>query len=139
MKILRSFLLSVLFVLAGQACGGSNASAPTAQDITASLKAINEKPAAPGSDGAVTVEVLNVKIGDRRKWHFADGGDGTPETDLWSVRVHYLIRTHYRTRTMVYDWDKPMAVFRNGLGEWQVGITTGASKDRSYDEPSDFK
>ena len=112
---------------------------PTAQDIEKALKSIHEKPAPRGSDGAVTVEVKSVKVGAQRKWHFEDGGDGTAETDLWSARVHYLIRTHFRTRTAVYDCDYPCAVFRNGLGEWQVGITAGAKKDSNYDEPADKK
>jgi len=131
-------LLLAFCLLAFSACGSKH-TPPTAKDIENSLKAIHEKPASPGLDGAVTVEVKSVRIGDRRKWHFEDGGDATPDTDLWSARVHLLIRTHYRTRTMVFDWDKPMVVFRNGLGEWQVSITSGASKDSTYDEPPDFK
>lgn len=136
-KTYPAFLVAAS-LLAFSSCGSKH-TPPTEKDIENSLKALNEKPASPGLDGAVTVEVKSVKIGDRRKWHFADGGDATPDTDLWSARVHYLIRTHYRTRTVVFDWDKPMAVFRNGLGEWQVSITPGAAKDSTYDEPADIK
>jgi hypothetical protein len=117
---------------------GGTSAAPTPQDIEQALKAIHEKPASPGMDGAVTVEVKSVKIGQPRKWHFDDGGGGTPDTDAWPVRVRYLIKTHYRSRTLVYDWDKPHLAFKNGLGEWQVGITTGASKDTMYDLPPDM-
>lgn len=132
-------LFFILCAFALTSCGSHPAAPPTAQDIEKALKDLNEKPAASGLDGAVTVEVKSVKIGDRRKWHFQDGGDATPDTDLWSARVHYLIRTHYRTRTLVFDWDKPVVVFRNGLGEWQVSITSGASKDATYDEPADMR
>ena len=112
--------------------------APTEQEIAQSLKALYEKSASPGSDGAVTVEVKSVKLGAKRKWHYEDGGDATPDTDLWSARVRLLIRTHYRTRTLVWDWDEPCAAFQNGLGEWQVSFTSGAKQEKSYDEPADM-
>ncbi len=122
------------------ACHSSSTTPPpTREDIEKALKAMHEKPAQPGLDGAVTVEIKSVTIGASRKWHYDDGGDGTPDTDLWSARVHLLIRTHYRTRTLVWDWDEPYAVFRNGLGEWQVGITSGAKQEKSYDDPPDMK
>jgi hypothetical protein len=95
------FLPLFSLMLGGCPGGGSSSAAPTPKEIEQTLKATHEKPASPGMDGAVTVEVLSVKIGQPRKWHFEDGGDGTPNTDAWPVRVHYLVKTHYRSRTLV--------------------------------------
>lgn len=138
LRLLPALFSCVLMTFFG--ChAGSALSTPTEEDIGNALKTFYEKPAQPGLDGAVTVEIKSVKIGTQRKWHYDDGGDATPDTDLWPARVHLLIRTHYRTRTLVWDWDYPFTVFQNGLREWQVGITSGAKKDKSYDEPPDMK
>ena len=137
LKLSALLLLPLISLVLGGCRLGTTSSAPTAKDIEQTLKATHEKPASPGMDGAVTVEVLSVKIGQPRKWHYDDGGDATPNTDVWPVRAHYLIKTHYRSRTLVYDWDKPHIAFKNGLGEWQCGITTGQSNDKMYDLPPD--
>lgn len=82
-----------------------------------------EKPAEPGYDGAVTVEVTALVIGSAREWdNRRDSGSGDPETKVFPVKVTYTEKTHYKTRTVVSeDWIRVMNFYVDAFGEWQSG------------------
>lgn len=82
-----------------------------------------EKPAEPGSDGAVTIEVSSLVVGAPRDWDGRrDIGSGDRGTKVYPVKVTYTERTHYKTRTVVAeDWIRVMNVYVNAFGEWQSG------------------
>lgn len=87
-----------------------------------------EKPAAPGYDGAATVDVLSMQIGRSRKWRFngatggGDLGGGDADTVVWPIGIEFTNKEHYRTSTTV--WEGSIRVFNffvNSFGEWQYG------------------
>ena len=87
-----------------------------------------EKPAAPGYDGAATVDVLSMQIGRSRKWRFngatggGDLGGGDADTVVWPIRIEFTNKEHYRTSTTV--WEGSIRIFNffvNSFGEWQYG------------------
>lgn len=82
-----------------------------------------EKPAEPGYDGAVTVEVTALQIGAPRDWDGRrDSGSGEPGTRVYPVKVTYTERTHYKTRTVVgEDWIRLMNFYVDAFGEWRSG------------------
>jgi hypothetical protein len=82
-----------------------------------------EKPAQPGYDGAVGIEVTALQIGSSRKWSPSrDSGNGDLDTIVYPVKVTYTERTFYKTRTQVSEnWIRILNVYVNAFGEWQVG------------------
>lgn len=82
-----------------------------------------EKGVEKGSEGAVTVDVAAVQIGEPRKWSYAqDIGNGKLDTVVYPVKVTYSVRTHYRTRISAEDnWIRIMNFYVNAFGEWQSG------------------
>lgn len=83
-----------------------------------------EKPAAPGYDGAVTVDVTSLQIGARRLYHVnRDMGSGTHGTTfVYPVKITFTEKIHYRTRTEVYaNSIRIFNFFVNAFGEWQYG------------------
>lgn len=82
-----------------------------------------EKAADPGSEGAVTVEVTELKVGTPRAWDpRRDSGSGDRGTKVFPIKVTYTDKTHYRTRTVVgEDWIRVMNFYVDAFGEWQSG------------------
>lgn len=82
-----------------------------------------EKPAEPGFDGAVTVEVTSLVIGSPRDWDGRrDSGSGERGTKVYPVKVMYTDKTHYKTRTVVAeDWIRVMNFYVDSFGEWRSG------------------
>jgi hypothetical protein len=87
-----------------------------------------EKPAAPGFDGAVTVDVESMQAGKSRLWRFngatggGDLGGGDADTVVWPIRIAFSNKEHYRTSTTV--WEGSIRIFNffvNSFGEWQYG------------------
>jgi len=82
-----------------------------------------EKAAEKGYDGAVTVDVAAVQIGEPRKWSPSrDSGNGKMDTIVYPVKVTYSVRTHYRQRIAAEDnWIRILNYYVNAFGEWQHG------------------
>jgi hypothetical protein len=82
-----------------------------------------EKSAEPGYDGAVTVDVSAIQIGESRKWSPSrDSGNGKLETIVYPVKVTYSVRTHYKTRIAAEDNAiRILNFYVNAFGEWQSG------------------
>lgn len=82
-----------------------------------------EKAAEKGFDGAVTVDVAALQIGESRKWSPSrDSGNGKLETIVYPVKVTYSLRTHYRTRIAAEDNSiRILNFYVNAFGEWQSG------------------
>ena len=87
-----------------------------------------EKPAAPGLDGAVTVEVESMQVGRSRKWIYAGGagggdlGGGDADTVVWPIKITFTEKVHYRYSTTISaDAVRIFHFFVNGFGEWQYG------------------
>lgn len=82
-----------------------------------------EKPAEPGYDGAVSVEVTALVVGSARDWdNRRDSGSGTQKTKVYPVKVTYTEKTHYKTRTAVSEgWIRVMNFYVDAFGEWQSG------------------
>lgn len=82
-----------------------------------------EKPADPGYDGAVTVEVTDLKVAAPREWDYRrDSGSGDRGTKVYPVKVTYTERTHYKSRTEVSEgWIRIMNFYVDGFGEWRSG------------------
>lgn len=82
-----------------------------------------EKAAEKGFDGAVTVDVASVQIGDPRKWSpLRDTGNGKVDTIVYPTKVTYSVRTHYKTRIAAEDnWIRILNFYVNAFGEWQSG------------------
>lgn len=87
-----------------------------------------EKPAAPGLDGAVTIDVASMQIGRQRAWIYAGGsgggdlGGGNADTVVWPVKTKYTEKVHYRYSTTVSaDAIKVVNFFVNDFGEWRSG------------------
>jgi hypothetical protein len=82
-----------------------------------------EKPAEPGFDGAVTIEVTALAVGSPRDWdNRRDSGSGELGTKVYPVKVTYTEKTHYKTRTVVAeDWIRLMNFYVDSFGEWRSG------------------
>lgn len=82
-----------------------------------------ERPASPGMDGAVTVDIASLKIGSARNWVVkSDIGPGDLDTRVWPVASHYTRSTHYRTSTSISEADAVFNCFVNNFGSWQCGL-----------------
>lgn len=82
-----------------------------------------EKAAEKGFDGAVTVDVASVQIGEPRKWSpTRDSGNGKLDTLVYPTKVTYSVRTHYRARIAAEDNSiRILNFYVNAFGEWQSG------------------
>ena len=114
--------------------------APSKTIIEEKLKALWERKADPGMDGAKTVTVHSVQIGEPRAWTRNDGNGGRYGTKVYPAKVHWTLRTHYRTRTRVQERRWIMSCFKNTHGDWvvqQSGATgqTETSRDEAPASP----
>lgn len=82
-----------------------------------------EKPAEKGFDGAVTVDITDLKIGKPRPWDYRrDIGNGDAKTKVFPIKVTYTVKTFYRDRTVVEaDWIRIINFYVNAFDEWQNG------------------
>jgi len=82
-----------------------------------------EKAAEKGYDGAVTVDVAALQIGEARKWSpLRDTGNGKLDTMVYPTKVTYSVRTHYKTRIAAEDNAiRILNFYVNAFGEWQSG------------------
>ncbi len=134
------FITLAFSLLAVTAFSAEPSAAPTPAEIEAGIRKTWVKPAAAGSDGEQTVEIKSIKVGTPRKWNLLDGGNGTTDTDLYPAKVHWLLRTHYRTRTAVIERESIFSVFKNSFDEWSVGLSSGTGQtQKRYEEPSTMK
>ena len=97
-----------------------------------------ELAATKGLDGAVTVEVSQLKVGQPRPWKYAlDIGSGTVETIVYPVKVTYTIRTFYRSRIVLEnDWIRIMNFYVDAFGEWQSGSEEHVKSPVSSEMPN---
>ncbi len=104
-----------------EAKNGSRPNAELLKKIVQCRK--GEKAAAKGFDGAITIDVTELKIGAPRPWRYnQDSGSGQAGTQVFPVKVTYTEKTFYRTRTVVgEDWMRVMNFYVNSFGEWQSG------------------
>lgn len=82
-----------------------------------------ELAASKGYDGAITVDVSSVQIGQPRKWDYnRDLGNGNAATIVYPVKAVYTIKTFYRKRTLVSEnWIRIINFYVNAFGEWASG------------------
>lgn len=110
--------------------------APTAAIVAQKMRALWVRPAAAGYDGATTVVIHSVVIGRPRPWSILDGGGGNRGTKVWPAKVHWTLRTHYRTRTEVRERHWNVSCFKNGFNEWVVQQNGDGVKEKKTEEPS---
>ncbi len=117
-----------------------NGSKPVQQNLQAWMDRMIAKPAQTGSDGAVTYEILSFAVGNPRKWQYSDGGNPSDghNTTVYPVKVHFIQKTHYRTRTRVLDRQTVFTSFKDAFGEWKFGYSSTPHVDKSYDAPADI-
>lgn len=113
---------------------------PTKANLIAWMDKLIAKPASPGMDGAITYELKSFQLGTTRKWQYSDGGN--PEkghnTTIYPIKVHFVQKTHYRTRNSVIDRQCVFTSFKNAFGEWTFGYSSEPRIDKKYEEPSDM-
>lgn len=82
-----------------------------------------EKSVLAGDEGAVLVEITDIKIGARRLWSYRqDIGSGTLNTFVYPVKATYTVKTLYRLATEVeVGWIRILNFYVNSFGEWQIG------------------
>jgi len=82
-----------------------------------------EKAVDKGDEGAVTVEISEIKIGASRPWSYSqDLGNAKPGTVVYPVKATYTVKTFYRTATEVEEgWIRIFNFYVNAFGEWQIG------------------
>lgn len=131
----RPLLLTAL-MLAAPAFSAQTLSCPIAQTAVAAdakpdielFKQLirckkGEKSVAAGDEGAVSVDVASLKIGQPRPWSYRqDAGSGQEGTQVYPVKATYTIRTHYRAATEEEaGWVRILNFYVDGFGEWQIG------------------
>ncbi len=116
----------------------SNGSKPLQQNLQVWMDKMIAKPAQTGSDGAVTYEILSFLVGSPRKWQYNDGGNPSDghNTTVYPVKVHFIQKTHYRTRTRILDRQTVFTSFKDAFGEWKFGYGSTPHIDKSYDAPA---
>lgn len=82
-----------------------------------------EKAVEEGDEGAVTVEIADIRIGVPRPWRYSqDLGNGKAGTIVYPVKATYTVKTFYRTATEVEEgWVRILNFYVNAFGEWQIG------------------
>lgn len=89
------------------------------------IQCLWEKPANPGMDGAVTVDIDSMDIGRPRTWVYQqDMGQGIADlnTRVWPIDVKWTWKTYYRTRTHVIVEEDIFNCYVNAFGKWSCGL-----------------
>jgi hypothetical protein len=118
----------------------TNNNVPNQSNLAAWMDQIIAKPAPANSDGAVTYEIKSFQVGTARKWQYNDGGNPANghNTTVYPVKVRFIQKTHYRTRTYVIDRQCVFTSFKDSFGEWTFGYSSAPHIDKTYDEPADI-
>lgn len=113
---------------------------PTQANLAAWMDKLIAKAASPGMDGAVTYEIMSFQLGSPRKWQYNDGGNPANghNTTVYPVKVRFVQKTHYRTRTHVIDRQCVFTSFKDSFGSWTFGYSSVPHIDKTYDEPADM-
>jgi hypothetical protein len=117
----------------------SNGSAPDVELVKKIVRCKKgELAAAKGYDGAVTVDVSQLKVGQPRPWKYAlDSGSGTVETIVYPVKVTYTVKTFYRSRIVLENnWMRIMNFYVDGFGEWRSGSEEPVKSPESSEIPN---
>lgn len=96
--------------------------------------ALGERPADPGSDGAVTVDIEQASVQGNRPWQRTDHAQAGPGTLVWPIEVTYTVKTFYRTRTRIVKHRAVMSALVNSQNKWVTQLSGGPSYD--YPEQS---
>lgn len=100
---------------------------PDTAVIAKLIKCLWEAPSAPGMDGALTVDLTPLKVGQPRRWNrLTDIGNGNLDTMVFPIQTDYTWKTFYRTQTRVLVSRGIFNCYVNTLSEWQCGL--GESK-----------
>jgi hypothetical protein len=139
---MRQAAIVYLFLAGAFICGSPNTKAaepvaPTEKEVTATLKAAHERPA-NNLNPAKSVEIKEMKISKESRVWSARGDVGGPGSTIWLVKINYLLRTHYNTRTVVYEHNFYYDMTKNSLDEWviQTSSQAGSKSTAMKDEPA---
>jgi len=101
-----------------------NGAAPNPELLKRIIRcAKGEKPVAPTTEGAVSVDGVTVQIGQPRAWSYRqDAGNGQAGTRVWPVRASYDVRTHYWAAVEESTgWIRVLNFYVDPFGEWKIG------------------
>src|SRR5580765_2273716 len=101
-----------------------NGSRPDAELFKKIIRcAKGEKAVEKNDEGAVKVEISDIRIGASRPWSYSqDLGNAKPGTIVYPVKATYTVKTFYRTATEVEEgWIRILNFYVNAFGEWQIG------------------
>lgn len=100
------------------------------------IRCLYEKPAAPGSDGATTMDITGFTIGAARQWiKEEDRGRGNLSTLVYPVYVKWTQKTFYRTSNILKtDVEGSFTCFADTTNFWQCGSAAGPRKDSKTQE-----
>lgn len=102
--------------------------AASASLFKAIIKAMTDKEAKPGMDGAVCLEFTNFQMGAPQQWRPESdprrvGTDrlGTKPKTIYQVKADYIITTDYRTEWAITEWTKTVyTCFKDeSFGNWK--------------------
>lgn len=82
-----------------------------------------EKSVEEGDEGAVKVDIADLRIGASRPWSYRqDQGNGKAGTLVYPVKATYTVSTFYRTATEIEEgWIRILNFYVNAFGEWAIG------------------
>ncbi len=100
-----------------------NGSAPPPELAKKLIRCLLERPANPGMDGAVTVDINEFQIGKPRPWRIReDTGSADQNTIVYPILVSDTWKTFFRTRTQVIESTTYYNCFVNSLNKWTCGL-----------------
>ncbi|MBF0552965.1 MAG: hypothetical protein HQK96_00240 [Nitrospirae bacterium] len=95
------------------------------------IQCLWEKPAAPGMDGAETVDIDSMDIGKSRKWVYRqDMGQGIADLDtrVWPIDVKWTWKTYYRTQIYVKVNEDIFNCYVDAFSKWSCGLGQNVKK-----------
>src|SRR5439155_16117572 len=103
--------------------GGRNGSPPPPELTRNLIRCLYEKSSKVGQDGAVTMDITDLVIGEPHLWRTdIDSGQGTSRTLVYPVHVKWNMKTFYRSRNIqVTDKEMTFTCFADALNLWQCG------------------
>ena len=101
---------------------GRTGDRPDPQLITKLIRCIWEKPSMTGADGATTIDVAPLQIGQPRRWNVNvdEGNDGNANTIIYPVKTIYTMKVFWRTRITIQQFTGVFYCYVNTFGEWTV-------------------
>lgn len=115
---------------------GKNGSPPPPELAKKLIRCLYEKPSKPGMDGATTMDITAITIGEPHRWRvYVDIGQGAANTLVYPVQVKWNMKTFYRTRIIATtDREGPFTCFADATNLWQCGSSTGTRKEGKTQE-----